>query len=201
MMPSIKESIVKLAAYYEKVLSVEQIQIYSEQISRMLTDSETQIACSLYIDDPKNEFFPRPVSKLIYLIKKPVANEDISQNLSSILMEAERKYGVHWIEGHFQSGETIFTGKDMSYRDWKDAARSVFGDLGLRVVDRYGGWKEFCKNIYESPDGVVRSQIKNLTNSLQNIQEKTGSYDALSHSESSNVIQLLGNIKTLEGAK
>lgn len=179
MRPAIKLHLVKLAAYYEKTLSPEQIQIYSEQLAQNLTDSECFQACRLYVDDPKNEFFPRPVSKLIALIKTPVAREDVAQNVSSLLMAAERKYGVHWAEGFFQENEIVYEGKDMAYRTWRAAALSVFGKTGLAVVDRYGGWKNFCLNIYESPDGVVRAQIKGLAQSLETIVHKTGSYDSL----------------------
>ena len=179
MIDMIKINLVKLASYYEKTLTPEQIAIYSEQLSESLTDAEASLACKLYINDPNNEFFPRPVSKLIYLVKKPVSSEDMAQNITSLLMEAERKYGVHWAEGFFQDGEKIYQGKDICYKNWADAALSVFGEVGLTAVNRYGGWVNLCQTIYDSPDGVVRAQFRGLTTSLQNIKEKTGSYDSL----------------------
>lgn len=179
MSAEIKRCLVKLAAYYEKELKEEQIQIYSEQLTQNLNESECGLACRLYINDPKNEFFPRPVSKLIALIKTPVSAEDVGQNLSSKLMEAERRYGIHWTEGFFQDGKMVYQGKAMAFDSWRNAALSVFGQTGLQIVDRYGGWKEFCMNVYESPDGVVRAQIKNLSISLNNIHAKTGSYDSI----------------------
>lgn len=200
MSSAIKTSIIKLAAYYEKNLTDEQILIYSNQISENLTDDECAIACKLYINDPKNEFFPRPVSKLIALIRTPLSTEDVSQNITSLLLQAERKFGIHWDEGYFQGGETIFKGKDISYTTWKAAAISVFGETGLKLVDRYGGWKEFCINLYESPDGVVRAQISKAITSLQNTIQKTGDYDALPQGNTeAQVIQLIKNIKTIEG--
>lgn len=205
-MSSIKVSLIKLASYYEKVLSDEQIQIYSEQLSQNLTDDECLVACRKYIDDPKNEFFPRPISKLIALIKSPISNDDMSQNISSLLMEAERKYGVHWSEGYYQSGETIYKGKDVSHKTWQEAALSIFGPVGLKVVDRYGGWKNFCINIYESPDGVIRAQIKNLVGSLQNISQKTGSFEGAllemntrnTDSRSNKILDFINNVKTIK---
>lgn len=198
----IKVELIKLAAYYEKILTDEQLSIYSEQLNQALSEVECAQACRLYINDPKNEFFPRPVSKLIALIQAPLSNEDVAQNVSSLLMQAERKFGVHWTEGHLQAGETIFAGKDISYRSWRDAAKSMFGETGLQIVDRYGGWKEFCVNVYDSPDGVVRAQIKNLAASLQNTKQRTGSFDALPASGSgAQVHQLFQNIKTIEGVK
>ncbi len=199
MIDMIKINLVKLAAYYEKTLTPEQILIYSNQLSENLTDVECDLACKLYINNPANEFFPRPVSKLIYLVKKPVSHEDMAQNITSLLLEAERKFGCHWAEGHFVGGECVFQGKEMNYGTFAEAALSVFGEVALTVVNRYGGWKAFCEVIYQSPDGVIRAQVAKLTTSLQNIKEKTGSYGApsLTHAapvqieQVSNVINLL----------
>lgn len=201
MSQSIKLTLIKLAAYYEKTLTDDQLAIYSNQLAAQLTDDECKTALDLYINDPKNEWFPKPVSKLISLIKAPLSAEDVGQNISSLLLQAERRFGLHWTEGHQQSGETIYGGKDISYRNWRDAAKSMFGEIGLQIVDRYGGWREFCINLYDSPDGVVRAQIKNLAVSLQNTIQKTGSYDTLPHNTSpqlENIIKLT-NIKTIEG--
>jgi predicted Zn-dependent protease len=192
---------VKLAAYYEKQLSAEQVNIYSEQLSQNLTDVECAYACRLYINDPKNEFFPRPVSKLIALIKSPVSAEDIGQNVSSKLLEAERSFGIHWADGHFQNGRAVYQGKDCAYESWRHAALSVFGATGLQVVDRYGGWKEFCMNVYESPDGVVRAQIKNLAIALNNIATKTGSYDSILDPRLNSGLTSAGNILNFERKK
>ena len=202
MSTAIKTHLVKLAAYYEKNLSDEQIMIYSNQITENLTDDECAWACKLYISDPKNEFFPKPVSKLIALIRTPLSSEDVSQNITSLLLQAERKYGIHWSEGYFQGGETIYQGKDISYKTWRAAAISVFGETGLKLVDRYGGWKEFCINVYDSPDGVVRAQVAKAITSLQNTIQKTGDYDALPQGNGgAKVIQLMQNFKTIEGEK
>ena len=190
-----KVALLGLAAYYDKPLTDQQLIMYSDQVSRLLSVDEMKLAAKLYIDDPKNEFFPRPVSKLIELIRKPVSTEDLSQNTTSLLMQAERKYGVHWSEGHFQGGETVYQGKDISYRSWSEAALSVFGEVGLRVVDRYGGWKNFCINVYESPDGVVRAQVTKLAVALQNSREKTGTFDALpNYSKQNQGLSSMGQI-------
>ena len=189
-MTDYKLAIIKLAAYFEKNLSDEQIVMYAEQLSRSLTIQEVQLACVRYVDDAKNEYFPRPVSKLVSLVKTPVSNEDISQNVSSLILAAERKYGVHWGEGFFQNGEPVYQGKEFVHSTWTEAAASVFGEIGLKVVDRYGGWKNLCLNIYESPDGVIRAQIKNLTNSLQNIVQKTGSFDVITGGQSVGLTQM-----------
>lgn len=203
---TISTLIIKLAAYYEKILTDDQVEIYANQLAESLTPEETALACKKYIDNPANEFFPRPVSKLIYLVKKPVSNEDMAQNITGLLMAAVRAYGPHWASGHAQSGEMIYAGKDQAYKTWENAALSVFGQVGLVAVQRYGGWLNFCQNVYESPEGVVRAQVKNLTTSLQNIKEQTGSYASLPyHSEQigpvsdvSNLISIMSNGKSIK---
>ncbi len=206
MTDSIPETLIKLAAYYEKKLSDEQIEMYSAQLSEHLTELEAALACKKYIDNPGNEFFPRPVSKLIYLVKKPVSNEDMAQNITGLLMEAVRAYGPHWASGHSQNGEMVYAGKDQAYTTWENAALSVFGRVGVVAVQRYGGWLNFCQNVYESPEGVVRAQTKNLLTSLQNIKEQTGSYASLPYhkeqigpvSDVSNLISIMSNGKGLK---
>ncbi len=195
MSSEFKVALLGLAAYYDKPLTDQQIIMYSDQVSRLLSVDEMKLAAKLYIDDPKNEFFPRPVSKLVELIRKPVSTEDLSQNVVSLLLQAERKFGVHWTDGYFQGGETLFTGKQYSYRTWAEAAISFFGEVGLQIVDRYGGWKNFCMTIYESPDGVIRAQVKNLTTSLQNSKERVGNFDALpNYSRSNNGLTSMGQL-------
>lgn len=202
MIDQIKINLVKLAAYYEKTLTSEQIGLYSNQLAESMTDQEVAIACKKYIDNPANEFFPRPVSKLIYLVKKPVSNEDMAQNITGLLMEAVRAYGPHWASGHYQNGAPVFAGKDQAYTTWENAALSVFGQVGLVAVQRYGGWLNFCQNVYESPEGVVRAQVKNLTTSLQNIKEQTGSYASLPYqSEQTGPVNELQNLISITSNK
>lgn len=213
MNPEIKKALVMLAAYYEKVLSPEQIEIYSNQLSEFLTPGETALACKLYINEPKNEFFPRPLSKLIQLVKKPVTNEDQAANLTSEILKAVLDHGYRWTkpthgfvkreDGLIELGQ-YFKGRDTKYYSWDHAALSVFGPVGLEIVKKYGGWEILCEKVNESPDGVIRAQIKTLALSLMNTHERTGSFGlSLSPSGSApllsgqNLIQL-ANIKTIK---
>jgi hypothetical protein len=206
MNPEIKKALVMLAAYYEKVLSPEQIEIYSNQLAESLSAEETLQACKMYIAEPANEFFPRPLSKLIHLIKKPVSNEDQSSQISALLIKAVQDFGSRWTNGtfgqyHYQHGtdwgkafEGRLEGKKHFYEQWDHAAISVFGQIGLTVVNRYGGWERFCENVDSSHDGVIRAQVKNLATSLLNTVEKTGSFEVpLSLSPSKDSV-LIGNV-------
>jgi hypothetical protein len=183
MTPQIKLALLELAAYYEKDLSDEQLKLYGNQLSESLTVEEMYQAMSRYINDPTNEFFPRPVSKLIALVKTPVSNTDVALQATALVFQAHEKFKEVWSEGHFVNGEKAYQGKDCLYTEWKHAAISFFGwELGeviLKVVERYGGWKHLAMQIQEGPEGVVRSQVQKLTDSLLNIKSKTGSFDHL----------------------
>jgi hypothetical protein len=210
MNPEIKKALVMLAAYYEKVLSPEQIEIYSNQLAESLTAEETLQACKMYINEPANEFFPRPLSKLIHLIKKPVSNEDQATNLASKILQAVIDHGYRWNVGSWRNttldGVTdirkTFQGSDQLYLQWDHAALSVFGPLGIIIIDRFGGWESFCELVRNSPDGVIRAQIKTLALSLMNTNDKTGSFEIPLISSGpvkglENLIQL-ANIKTIK---
>lgn len=189
--------IIKLAAYYEKILTDDQVRMYAEDLSSLSVE-ETALACKLYRSNPKNEFFPRPMAKLVEAVRNPISTEDLGQNLTSVMIEAVSKYGHHWDSGFFQGGEIIYSGKNCAFRDWRHAAISVFGDVGLKLVDRQGGWKNFCELVHESPDGVIRKQISSLASTIQKTNNVIGNTDAVLSltSETSNVLPF--TIKELE---
>ena len=78
--------LIQLAAVYDKQFSDELIKIYVEDLE-LLSDEETVAACKLYRQNPKNEFFPRPIAKLVQLVKNPVSNEDIAANVAAELLK------------------------------------------------------------------------------------------------------------------
>ncbi len=87
-MKEIKILLVKLAAYYEKTLTDEQIQMYSAQLydNGMNGENLTE-ACRIYVNNPTNEFFPRPISKLMVLVKR--TNNKIKDQFLLELKDAE----------------------------------------------------------------------------------------------------------------
>lgn len=120
-----KVMLVKLAAYYEKTLTDDQIEIYSEQLFEHLTNQELSIACKKYIENAANEFFPRPVSKLIALIKKPIDENDQAVQAASLVLEAVSRFG------------------------WPNEAEAMdfIGPLGKMAVKRFCGWIYVCENL------------------------------------------------------
>lgn len=196
MRPSIKSDLVKLAAYYEKTLSPEQIAIYSEQLAQNLTDQECSMACRLYINDPNNEWFPKPVSKLIALIKKPVSIEDTATLIASLIIATSREFdfGSGWAEGFFQAGERVFKGKDCLYTRWDYAALSKLGEMGLGVVKAFGNWESVCRFVLESPEGVARAQLSKLAVSIQNVDQKTCELRSITGGRSSGELTQASNV-------
>ena len=193
--------VIKLAAYYEKVFSDEQVSMYTEDLEP-LTDEETALACKLYRQNGSNTFFPRPIAKLVELIKKPISNEDQAQMIVSSIFQMFKKHKESWADGSYTTvdGEfaNYFKGKDFLYKTFDEAVLSEIWPNGLMVVQKFGGWKSICDNIYESPEGVVRAQLHKLATASLNLYERTGSFDLLSHKENSNVLEFKSFIKEIK---
>lgn len=150
MIQNKKSLVVKLAAYYEKTLSDEQIQMYSAQLEEYLTDEECSIACKKYIDNSANEFFPRPISKLIAIIKKPISIEDDSLDLVTRITDSVSKYG--WIGFN--------------------EAQAYIGPRGWEVVRRIGGWQYLCQELGVSIQlTTFQAQARETLKSLTRISE------------------------------
>lgn len=190
--------VIKLAAYYEKVFSDEQISMYTEDLEA-LTDEETVLACRLYRQNGANTFFPRPVAKLVELIKKPVSNEDQAQLIVSSIFQMFKKHGESWSDGSYTTVNSefanYFKGRDFLHKSFDEAVLSEIGPNGLMVVQKFGGWRSVCNNIFESPEGVVRAQLHKLATASLNLYEKTGAFDLL-QAPKNNVLEF--KIKELE---
>jgi hypothetical protein len=149
MIENKKIMLVKLAAYYEKTLSSEQIQMYSEQLEEHLTDEACSIACKKYIDNSANEFFPRPISKLIAIIKTPVSLDDDAQEIASKIINAVSKFGWN------------------NYED----AKNYIGERGFDVVKRFGGWQYVCQELGQNIQlTTFNAQIRELLKSTARIE-------------------------------
>jgi hypothetical protein len=107
------------------------------------------IACKKYIDNSANEFFPRPISKLIAIIKTPVSLEDDSQEIASKIINAVSKYGWN------------------NYED----AKTYIGERGFDVVKRFGGWQYVCQELGQNIQlTTFNAQIRELLKSKARIQ-------------------------------
>lgn len=201
-----KLSLLELAAYYEKALTDEQLRIYSEQLFEYLSESEVRSAVKLYVSNPENEFFPRPISKLISLVKEPLNVQDLSQQAAALIKQAVVDRQSFWTQGYFwgkhpETGEDLFyyEGKTKTHWTWREAAEEYFGSLGLAIVDHMGGWHKVCERFNESPDTVVWPQLLKSGESVQTIyrHEKENTLPALPE-RSKDVLRLV-SIKEIPG--
>jgi hypothetical protein len=171
--------VVQLAAYYEKTLSDDQVKMYVEDLGD-LTDEETSTACKIYRSIPENTYFPRPMAKLVQLIKKPISTEDSAEDIASLMLKAVSDFGHTWADGTFRADYGfVFKGRDVQYLCWEYAAETVFGKEAVEIARRYGGWKQFCLTVNDSPDGVIRAQIARLAKSLINNNEVISNFNLL----------------------
>lgn len=166
MNPAYKVSLLNLSAYYDKVLTDQQIKIYADQLAEFLTPEELTAAVKIYINDPQNEFFPRPISKLISLIKEPLKPIDLTQQAAGLIKQAVVQKQSAWPTGYFwgkhpDSGEDLFyfEGKTKTFWTWREAAEDYFGSLGLAMIDHLGGWQRVCEMFNTTQESVVWAQL------------------------------------------
>lgn len=171
-----KKLLLQLAAYYGHDLTAAQLEVYADQLSRHLTESEMKHAMQAYIDDPANEFFPRPISKLIALIKAPVSQVDLSQQAAALIKQAVIDKQSAWTQGYYwgrhpDTGDHVFyfEGRNQNFWTWREAAENYLGTLGLAMVDHMGGWHKVCERFNESPDTVVWPQLLKSGEAIQSI--------------------------------
>lgn len=118
-----KIKLIELAAFYEKSLTDEQLKVYAQYLIQRITISEFAIAIGKYCDDSKNEFFPRPISKLVALVHEPVDDDAQARDAAGRIVHAISKYGWCNVE----------------------SARNYVGELGWAVVSKQGGWVNLCE--------------------------------------------------------
>lgn len=202
-----KLSILELAAYYEKSLTDQQVKIYSEQLAEALTADEAMRAVKLYYNNPENEFFPRPVSKLIALIKKPIENKDQTQNVLNLIKKAVNHHQSTWVQGYFDGYDDnraakhlFYNNQNQAFGSWQEAAESELGTLGVTVVERLGGWVRVCSRYNEEPEGVVTGQLIKNIEAIMNIAEVGALEQKPSLPAPNSSVLKLMNVKSLPGA-
>lgn len=143
-MSEYKIKILELAAFYEKTLTDEQVRVYSEFLAVRLTTHELVQAIALYCDDPKNEFFPRPVSKLVALIKEPIDDDSTAREVAARIVAAIPKFG--WCN--------------------QEAAKNFVGEIGWAVIEKQGGWPYLCEHYgVDIQMSAFQAQVRDLAKS------------------------------------
>lgn len=143
-MTEIKKLLIQLAAFYGFDMTDVQLKLWAEFLSRRVTPAELATACEAYCDDPKNEFFPRPVSKLVALAHPQLSDEDTARDVAARIIGAIRRFGRYDGEG----------------------AHAAMGELGWLACRRLGGWSAVCDLAHTENLPTLQAQLRDLSKSL-----------------------------------
>lgn len=184
-----KKLIVNLAAYYEKDLSAVQIGMYADQLYRLMSLGDLIVAIKRYCDDPNNEFFPRPISKLAGFIQPKTDDDADAKEAAGRIIAAVPKFG--W------NNELL--------------AKTSIGPLGWKVVELQGGWRAVCEVMNDRNITSLQAQYRDLAKAeikrarLGHIDNAPGlpspDRSALESGRGLEVVQQLSKVKSLEEPK
>ena len=142
MRSEIMKLIFALGEYYDKKLTPEQLEMYSQDLSSLSPD-ELRQAIMKYRGDGKNERFPLP-AKLIEMVR-PKSNElDEGRDVASRVIAAVGKFGSYNSEG----------------------ARAYAGEVGWEIVQRFGGWRALCQDLTSENQNMMFAQMRDLAMTL-----------------------------------
>lgn len=137
----IKKVLIGLAAYYDRKLTDDQVQMYAEDLQDMPLEM-LAAAVKQYRNNPRNNDFPRPAR-----LRQEVAPQDTPED-SARVSEAEIWEAVASC-GQYQS----------------DRARHRLGGLAWEGVSRFGGWLRVCEAANEH-GSTFRAQMRNTLESI-----------------------------------
>ena len=137
------EIIFALGEYYNKPLTADQIDMYSEDLL-VLSPEELTFAVKKYRTIESNTFFPLPAALIALVRPKENTDLDIAREVSARIIESVSRFG--------------------SYRI-KDAKKYI-GELGWKVVERQGGWNTVCSELNEDNKATRQAQMRDLTLSI-----------------------------------
>lgn len=136
----IKLILTGLAEYYGVNLSVQQLNMYSEDLYDLdLND----ILKAVKIIRTSSEFFPKP-STIIQSVKGKSIDNAI--DVSNLIVLAMSKYG--WTN--------------------PDKAKIFMGELAWEVVEREGGWQRVCETSSDDQLPILKAQWRELARVLLN---------------------------------
>lgn len=172
MRNQIEEVVVRLGLYYDKKLSPEQIEMYTDDLM-VLTPAELIHAIRVYRTDPANSWFPLP-GKLIGIIRPPVSNTDEANEVAGLIITAISKAGHNNIE----------------------KAKQIMGALGWEVVQRFGGWKSICETENDNI-GTLRAQLRGLVETVSKRAKRGELHQKPGLPEATDISKLITN--TMKG--
>lgn len=176
--------------------------------AKQLTVEEFEEACELYKKNGKNTFYPKNIQQVVDLVKKPIFDDDIAQNIVSKIFEYQIKRGQSWADMILDTaGEKYFVGVDFTtqkpcrFDNFDEMLICTFGLVGFEIIRRENGWKNFCKNCGDFDKTILRPQLVRLAGSLIKHLEKTGSFEVAPLLSSGGPVLTDGNILKLLSAK
>lgn len=150
----VKIGLLKLATITGKTLDPEALNFFAEILSENITLPEFIQVTKKWASSRRT--FPTPAD-LIEMARPLVQSEDEAQRAVSALIAAIRNHDYTWPmyrnPAHYKTGS--FLG---------DLTLEV-GDLGVLLVERWGGWGAICESFHDMEEGTFRAQLRDLTES------------------------------------
>lgn len=135
---------VQIAAYYRARIEDTTLRMYAQDVSKISVQTLTDLF-EKYRRDPKNKFMPMPGWFLETLNPTMIDPKDQAREISSRIQHAISKFG--WPN--------------------PDQAKYYIGDIGWKVVDRYGGWMRVCEMVGVDVDAsIFLAQTRDLAESM-----------------------------------
>jgi len=152
---SFEERVVQLAIILERVLTKEQVVVYSGLARKKLSFDEFNKSTNIYLEKnlstrPANELFAVTISKIIDIAKPKESREDFARLGAQKIITAIRRYG----------------------RSNPKDARKFMGEVEWDFVSRRGGWETLCLETRERDIPILNAQLRDGLGSLHNRIEK-----------------------------
>ena len=183
------------------LLSKEVVAIYDQELSTLGYDRASFALESIIKTRRSRDSFPS-IAEIREVIEPKVEPRCQAVDVAARILGAVRKHGLYWTSGFTSSGQRYFRGAETRLLPtWRAAAESEFGELGLMIVSRMGGWTATCEFSENSDPTVFQAQLRDLSISIQN-QAKAGTLHLLpalprSSREQTGVTSIFGVIRGL----
>lgn len=143
------------AAYYGKQVEDTVVKMYAKE-TQHLNEASLRSALKAHKMSNQGHFFPLPCVLLKHLESTPANNPDL---VVSNIYQAIRDYG-------YPNG---------------DKAQRALSTIEWNTVSAMGGWYTLCTNPNQTPDSIIRSQMKGAAESQISLSQHT--MESIGHTE------------------
>jgi len=171
-MKELKKGIYQMAVYYNRNLPPEVILMMAEDLSGYDFASILR-AFKAYRSDPKNSAFPLP-AKIIGMIEGNKSERIEAGCLAIKLDQLAQRFGSTWNDGTFYDAKNnIFRAENNKlFWSFEEALRESAGDLAVKIISKWGGWKAFAASSQNTSQGQFVAQLRDFIEGFA-IEEKT----------------------------